>query len=542
MKTKKSILPLSLLLLAPALASCGGGQAQEGIHVELSQASNVLEFAKSEILLSANAAGLKEAEGDYSVSFAGIDSSLGEQAFSIAVDGKSIAIKGGDQNGLLYGGLEIADYLKEHRSLKGIAPKRVAPRIGERMLKLNAPLDMRTPSYTDTGENAQAQIKDMWDLSFWKEYFAEAAKNRFNAVNLWSLNPFPSLVKVEGYEDVALSDVWKTKIPFDASYSGNCANMVREEHWAEGSYEVIKKMTIDEKIAHFNAVIDLAHDHGIRFYISTWNLYPFAEHGKHGIDAKLDNLVTKDYFAKSVEALLETYPKLDGMGVCTGENLPMNEIDTGSLSEADFKERWLHDVFGEPLKASLEENPRPFKLIHRMHFTNYESIASIWGDIPCQMDLSAKYSNDHMFVNGVHHFADEVLDSLPDGKKSLLELRNNDFFNLRFGDYDFVHDYVSGMKLEKVSGIVYGSDGYVDGREIFLSRRRLQRHAFFEEAFLLLLAFGQPLLRFFFLQRPLSGLVLLSFQGNRRRGGEYVVRGDAGLFEGHPDHLGGFLL
>ncbi|MBO5527885.1 MAG: hypothetical protein J6A47_00995 [Bacilli bacterium] len=466
MKIHKPLWAFQPLFLLLPLVSCGGA-AKEGVSVTLTGDDPVLSFAKEEILSSAKAVGLEERGGDYQISFGGIDTQLGEQVYTLSVEGKNITIKGGDTRGLLYGGLEVADYLKENHGLSGIKDKKVSPYIQERMLKLNAPLDMRTPSYTDTGENAQAQIKDMWDLSFWKEYFDAAARNRFNAVNLWSLNPFPSLVKVPGYEDVALADVWKTKIPFDATYSGNCANAVREEHWTEGSYEIVKTLSIDEKIAHFNSVIDLAHNRGIRFYISVWNLYPFGEHGKHGIDAKLDNPVTKDYFTRSTEALLSTYPKLDGMGICTGENLPMADIDLGDLSAAEYKEQWLHDVYAEPIKASLKANPREFKVIHRMHFTDYSVVASIWGDLPCTMDISAKYSSDHMFVNGVHHFADEVLEALPSGQKTLLELRNNDFFNLRFGDYDFVHNYLANMSLEKVSGIVMGSDGYVDGREYF---------------------------------------------------------------------------
>ena len=462
----KPLLLLTALGATLPLTSCGGGETNR-ISIEIVSDSALTRFAKQEILSIAKQSGIEEGNGGYAISFEGIDPSLGEQSYAISVTDKNISIKGGDANGLLYGGLEIADFIKENGTLAGISNKNASPYISQRMLKLNAPLDMRTPSYTDTGDNAQEQIKDMWDLSFWKEYFDEAARNRFNAINLWSLNPFPSLVKVEGYENVALNDVWKTKIPFDSSYSGNCSNAVREEHWAEGSYEVIKEITIDEKIAHFNSVIDLAHDRGIKFYISAWNLYTFGEHGKYGIDSNLDNPVTKDYFTKSVKALLETYPKLDGLGVCTGENLSTSGIDLHGEDPSTFKERWLHDVYAEPVKESLQANPRDFKVIHRMHFTNYEDIASIWGDLPCQMDISAKYSSDHMFVNGVHHFADEVLSDLPAGKKTMLELRNNDFFNLRFGDYDFAKNYLANMSLEKVSGIVIGSDGYVDGREYY---------------------------------------------------------------------------
>lgn len=460
---------LSFAFLLP-LTGCAG-QEKETVNVISSTDNALTSFAKEEILSSAKNRGVNEGGNGYHVRFEGVDESLPKQGYKTLVEGKDIKIYGGDSNGLLYGGLSVADHFKAHGSLSSYRAENVSPRYEERMLKLNAPLDMRCPSYSDTGSNAQAQIKDMWDLSFWKGYFDEMARNRYNAVNLWSLNPFPALTKVEGYEEVALNDVWKTKIPFDTSYAGNCSNAVQEKHWEEGSYEVIKKISIDEKIAHFNAVIDAAHNRGIKFYISAWNVYTFAEHGKYGITPMMDNKTTKDYLAKSVSALLDTYPKLDGLGVCTGECMPTNDIDLEGEEASTYKEKWVHDVYGEPLKAHLAKNPgkeKTFKLIHRMHFTNYDDIKSIWGDIPCTMDISTKYSENHMFANGTHRYAEETLNALPNGQRSLLELRNSDAYNLRFASFSFANKYFSDMdRLSKVSGIVMGSDGYCDGREYF---------------------------------------------------------------------------
>ncbi|MCR5491566.1 MAG: hypothetical protein K6F32_05515 [Bacilli bacterium] len=458
---------LFALAMTLPLTGCGGA-AKEQISISYGGESSILSFAKSEILASSASCDIEEGDNGYKITFETVDKSLGEQSFRTVVDGKSIHVYGGDENGLLYGGLALSDYIKANGTVEGYAAQAVSPRQEERMLKVNAPLDMRCPSYSDTGANTQEQIKDMWDIDFWKEYFAEAARNRFNAVNLWSLNPFPVLTKVPGYEDCALDDVWKTKIPFDTNYAGNCSNAVQEKHWEEGTYDIIKTITIDEKIAHFNSVIDLAHDHGIKFYISCWNVYTFGEHGKYGITSSLANPTTKDYYGKAVTALLETYPGLDGLGVCTGEYMLTSDVDLGGTEDSTFKEQWLHDTYGESLKAYLAKNPKDFKLIHRMHFTNYADIEKIWGDMPCPMDISTKYSDNHMFVNGDHHFADETLNALPDGKYSLLEIRNSDCYNLRMGDYSFVSNYYANMdKLSHVSGVVFGSDGYVDGREYF---------------------------------------------------------------------------
>ena len=47
----------------------------------------------------------------------------------------------------------------------------------------------------------------MWSMDFWREFFDEMARDRYNVLSLWSLHPFPSLVKVPEYPDVALADV-----------------------------------------------------------------------------------------------------------------------------------------------------------------------------------------------------------------------------------------------------------------------------------------------------------------------------------------------
>ena len=84
------------------------------------------------------------------------------------------------------------------------------PYIAQRGIKFNIPLDARTPSYSDTGDAAQQNIPEMWSLDFWREFLDEMARHRYNVLSLWSLHPFPSLVKVPEYPDVALDDVRRT--------------------------------------------------------------------------------------------------------------------------------------------------------------------------------------------------------------------------------------------------------------------------------------------------------------------------------------------
>ena len=58
----------------------------------------------------------------------------------------------------------------------------------------------------------------MWSFDFWKEYIDNLASYRYNYISLWSLHPFPSMVKVPGYEDVALDDVQRSTVKWKEYY------------------------------------------------------------------------------------------------------------------------------------------------------------------------------------------------------------------------------------------------------------------------------------------------------------------------------------
>ena len=47
--------------------------------------------------------------------------------------------------------------------------------------------------------------------------------------------------------------------------------------------EVVKKMTIDEKIVFWKKVMQMAADRGIDVYLFTWNIFTYGADGKHGI-------------------------------------------------------------------------------------------------------------------------------------------------------------------------------------------------------------------------------------------------------------------
>jgi len=129
-----------------------------------------------------------------------------EQSYRIERRGQAWHVIGADAAGAMYGGLDIAEAIRLG-SFDGLKPGERRPFIARRGLKFNIPLDLRTPSYSDNSDAAQANIPEAWSAEFWREFLDEMARHRFNVLTLWNLHPFPSIVRVPKFPDVALDDV-----------------------------------------------------------------------------------------------------------------------------------------------------------------------------------------------------------------------------------------------------------------------------------------------------------------------------------------------
>ena len=171
-----------------------------------------------------------------------------------------------DSEGAMYGALDLAEAIRLD-TLSTLRNSDHTPFISRRGIKFNIPLDARTPSYSDAGDSAQQNIPEMWSVDFWHEFLDEMARQRFNTLTLWNLHPFPSMVSVPEYPDIALVDVKRTTLPFDNTYALTGRDMVRPAQLAH--LETIKQMTIDEKIKFWQEVMNYADDRGIAVYLFT---------------------------------------------------------------------------------------------------------------------------------------------------------------------------------------------------------------------------------------------------------------------------------
>jgi hypothetical protein len=375
-------------------------------------------------------------------------------------------VDGADTAGAMYGGLELAEVIRT-RGVDGVADTDRGPYMPLRGTKFNLPLDLRTPSYSDMSDSAQENIATVWDFEFWREYLDQLARHRYNAVTLWNLHPFPSMVKVPEYPDVALNDVWRSRVEFEEDYSTRTIGIVTPAMLAK--HEVVRRLTIEQKIDFWRRVMQHARDRNIDVYVVTWNIFTYGVDGKYGIDDSLDNPKTRDYFRASIRELFRTYPLLRGIGLTVGEN--MGEISGPTAFQR--KEDWAFATYGQGvLDAARAEPQRQIRLIHRQHEASASDIAARFAPVIAQPNVdfvfSFKYAQAHVLSSTTQTFHREFVQSLGE-LKTLWTLRNDDALMYRWAAPDFVREFVTNSPPEKSAGYYYGSDMWVWGRE-FLSK------------------------------------------------------------------------
>ena len=387
---------------------------------------------------------------------------LKPEGFILQKRNNEVMIQGADEAGLMYGCLELAEQIRLF-GLENIRETRQSPYMELRGTKFNIPLDLRTPSYTDASDAAQENIGNMWDMNFWTSYIDNLARYRFNYISLWSLHPFPSMVNVPEYPDVALDDVHRSTTGWQEYYHLHGTGLDAPE--IVENYEVIKEIKMDEKIRFWQEVMAYAKSRNIRFYIITWNIFTNGTDGKYGITDAIDNPITRDYFRSSIREIFRTYPDLAGIGLTTGENM-----HGASFQE---KEDWAYDTYARAVLEVAEEMPdRQFTFIHRQHQAGARDIMEKFKPLLDQSNVdfifSFKYAKAHVYSAVEQPFHQNFIKDIG-SVKTIWGLRNDDTYYFRWGAPDFVRDFIGNLPASAMKGIYFGSDQWVWGRD-FLSK------------------------------------------------------------------------
>lgn len=388
--------------------------------------------------------------------------SLEEQGYQrrCAANGE-IVLTAADEAGMMYALLDLAEELK-----LGMVPSdcQKVPHLKNRGIKFNIPLDARTPSYSDASTSATKNIPQMWELSFWHSFLDRMAEEKYNVLSLWSLSPFPSLVRIPEFPKACIEDVKITTKPFHARLSGR--GIYGEGH--RKSLITVKRMTIDDKIAFWRSVMEYAKDRCIRIFVFTWNVFAYGtEDSGYGITEDQNNPVTREYFYYGTKALMDTYPLLAGIGVTAGENMTFNgksTDDASSFSATDVG--FIAETYGRAVADYLKEHPeRDFTLIHRMQMARYDKIMEAYTEFPGKFEISFKYSQAHMYSSTKPRFIQDFLEEKNPDTKIWLTVRNDDYYMCRWGDPEFAREYLCNMPVDCMNGFYMGPDGFTWGRD-----------------------------------------------------------------------------
>lgn len=389
---------------------------------------------------------------------------------------------GYDDNGAMYAGIQVADEIKYATSFVAAAPNVLAdetPVLKKRGIKMNVPFDRNHPTYNGgwDGRAHSVAIEHVWDINFWKTWFDEMARNRFNTLSIWSENPLRSMVD--------MSTAGSTKCG-----SSSITNVTLRN--ADGSAGAVITMTLAQKVQFWKDVMTYAKNRGFDTYLLTWNpKFAYAEQtancaeGTDVTQAAVPNdskrANTVDYFRKGFKLLLNTYPDLTGIGITAGEGF------SGSPTDQE-KVTWGADVYGQAINDVLNANTtRKLTFIHRAHQITPSMVWSTYSPIVgthvssgrLKFDYSFKYSEAHMHAAaapgsliGNSNFTTEVCSQ---NRQTWLEMRNDDFHYLQWADADFARSYINNIPKGNAAGcsanpgFVYGAfmgaDGWVDTRE-----------------------------------------------------------------------------
>jgi len=456
--------------MASALsANAADGQAKLAVSIEFDKSDPRIAFAAGDIRQALRRAGHRVGGADPAVriGFEISPTGLGPQAFRIRREGPdAIRVVGGDSCGAMYGGLELAEMIALGGGLDAVTDKARKPYLFRRGLKFNIPFDARAPSYDDTGTAAQKNIEVMWDMSFWREFLDGLARDRYNVLTLWTNHPYPGIVKLPKYPGVNYDDVCVLREQVTPRTNRHFPG---EELFDAKTVKVVRKMTLDEKIAHWTKVFDHAEARGIEIHVFHWNIYVFGAAGKHGITDQQDNPKTMEYLRYCIGRFLETYPQVDGIGVTAGERVNPRRKWPVSI------EQWMWRTYGQGVMDAKAADPeRPIRFIFRQHMTSLGRIRDAFKDFDGPFNTGHKYARARLYSTTTSPYLDiEYRRQLEQhAVPCWLNLRNDDLFVHRWGNADYVREFLQNVPRDLMryeAGFYMGPDGFVWGRE-FVSK------------------------------------------------------------------------
>ncbi|WP_439487185.1 hypothetical protein [Algoriphagus sp.] len=334
-----------------------------------------------------------------------------------------------EQNGAVYGLLE----LKEHFELEGdfneIKDKVVNPAFEYRIVKFNLPW---SPYRLSKATEVHTHISR--DIGFWEKFLDMMVENRLNVLSLWNNHPFPYMIISENY-------------PKASSFS---------------------KEEMQEWKIFWKTLFRMAKIRGIQTFVINWNIVVSPEFAEaYGVEEYNDlSDVVKNYTKESVTQVINEYEDLTGIGVTLADWM-------GNFGEEEMTPQKREDWIEETFVAGMKDANRPVKFIHRSVLAGdpiamRELIDRADLQEPALVEIKFNWSHGHSTpkLAITHDYHSGELDErfwnpAPKNYKIQWMVRNEDFFILRWGQPDFIRSHIKENSKDFVNGYFIGSEGYI---------------------------------------------------------------------------------
>ncbi|EDY84477.1 hypothetical protein VDG1235_4108 [Verrucomicrobiia bacterium DG1235] len=375
---------------------------------------------------------------------------LGPEAFQIIPEDKVVTIYGGDDRGMIYGALALAETLRNGTPLADIQPSEESPNLEFRGIKYNLPWETYRPSSALDQHYDTAR-----DPAYWEAFLDMMVENRFNVVSLWNMNPFTYMVKTKTFPEAS---------PWTEEEQAEWENLYRE------IFRMAKERSLDTYIVQWSIFVsqDFSQTHGV----ATQNHYPH-----YYVPGDTSEIVRR-YIRESVTQILNQYPDLDGVGISHGEGMAdmtplerqqwMDDVIIAGMLEADRKVKLIHRV---PFSSGRSSDPGVSKNVEQVTRDAMEKLEDSF-DGPIWVEMKFNWSHAHSTPKlvKVHggKLGDTYFDPLPTNYKITWQARNEDFFCLRWGVPDFIRQHIAlNAQAAYVGGYFVGSETYIPALDYF---------------------------------------------------------------------------
>jgi hypothetical protein len=190
--------------------------------------------------------------------------------------------------------------------------------------------------------------------------------------------------------------------------------------------------------------------------------------------------VTKRYLRESVAQMLEEYPDLDGIGVSHGEGMAgmtplerqkfVDEVYIAGALEAQ-KSRSVKLIHRVPFSSGLSSGPGVSADVEQITRSAMEKLGNQF-DGPIWVEMKFNWSHGHSTPKLVKVHGGKLGDTYfkppPTNYKIVWQVRNEDFFALRWGVPDFIRQHVAlNGQQDYVGGYFVGSETYIPALDYF---------------------------------------------------------------------------